>query len=109
MTNKFKIVCQKLRETKLAYDEAKFIMNYDVCKIKNAVSEITKQSEEENNQNKLTILIQQLKEENCIKDKKLCHMNMKIRDLEIEKKNNVLKINKQRKLIKNMKMENRSY
>lgn len=110
LTNKFKIVSQKLRETKIAYDEAKYIMNHDVYKIKNAVTEITKQSEEEdNNENKLTILVQQLKEENYIKDKKLYEMNMKIRDLEREKRSNVLKISTQKKLMRNMKMENKKY
>lgn len=107
LTNKFKIVCQKLRETKIAYDEAKYIMNHDVYKIKNSVTELIKPSEEEdNNQNKLKILVQQLKEENYIKNKKLYQLNMKVKNLELEKKS---KISTQKRLMRNMKIEKGKY
>lgn len=111
LTNKFYIVCKKLRETKIAFDEAKHIINHDVHKINNVVMDITKQSEEEkNNQKKMMFLAQQLKEEICIKDslhKELCQMNMKIIDLQRKNECNILKIHKQKKIIARMEVENR--
>lgn len=98
LPSKFKTVCEKLRETKIAYDEAKNMIQNDVSNIKNTVLAIVKLSEgKENNQYKdLALQVQKLKEINCLKDEELRRMNKKIKDLERENECNALKIDKHR-------------
>lgn len=95
---KFKIVCEKLCETKTALDEAKDIIQNDVCSIKNRVMAIEKLSVgEENKQYKvLELQARQLKETNCLKDEELRRMNKKFKELERENECNILKINEQK-------------
>lgn len=106
LSNKFKIVCEKLRETNDAFEEAKNIINDDIFNIENTVTNVKNLIEAEYNSQKTAIQIQQLIDDNRVKDEKICFMNKKIKKLQRENQYNVQKINKlkiesqERKLIK---------
>lgn len=110
LPSKLMIVCEKLRETKKAYDEAKNIIKNDIFSIKNSVVTIEKLVEVgENNQYKvLSNQVQKLKERNDMKDEELRFMKKKVKELERRNEYNLLKINKQKKklLESKLKIEN---
>lgn len=96
LSNKLMIVCNKLHETKCAFDEVKCFINNDVSSnIKRTETQISKLIEEEQKQQQMEIQVQQLKKENCIKDETLHHMNKKIKELQKDNEYNIAKINKQ--------------
>lgn len=99
LSSKFKIVCEKLRETKKEYSEAKNIIKNDILGIKNSVVSMEKLVERiENNQHKvLTLQVQKLKEANHIKDEELYFMKKKVKELERRNECHVSNINKQTK------------
>lgn len=99
---KFKIVCEKLQETKTAFDEAKNIINNDIFNIKNTASTFAKMTGVGHcSPQKMICQIQQLIEENGVKDEEIYCMNKKIKKLQKENEYNVLKINKLKKTVAN--------
>lgn len=105
LTNKFKVVCEKLQETKNAFDEAKNIINNDIFNIKNTLTTITQLKEIEHNPQKMVIKIQELIKENGLKDEGIYCMDKKIKKLQRENEFNVLKINKQKKQLQEWKLK----
>lgn len=108
LSSEFKIVCEKLRRTKTAYNEAKSIIKNDIFSIKDSIMTIGKLVEEEaNNQNKVHALqVQKLKETNHIKDEELRSMKKKVKELERRNECHVLKIDKQKKQLQELKCKN---
>lgn len=100
LSSKFKIVCEKLREMKKVYNDAKSIIKNDILSIKNSVVKMEKLVEGiDNNQHKvLTHQVQKLKETNHIKNKELYFMKNKVKELERRNECNVSKINTQKKI-----------
>lgn len=98
---KFKVVCEKLQETKIAFDEAKSIINNDIFNIKNTATKMSKMPGMECDPHKMMCQIQQLIEENGAKDEEIYCMSKKIKKLQKENECNILKINKLKKTIAN--------
>lgn len=96
LSNKLMTVCDKLRETRCAFDEAKCIINTDLFNIKSTVAEIIKLSKgEESKYSKIELEVQKLIEENCKKDESLLRMNKKIEKLQQDNECNILNTNRQ--------------
>jgi len=96
LSNKLMTVCDKLRETRCAFDEAKYIINTDLFNIKSTVAEMKKITKgEESKYNKIELEVKKLIEQNCKKDESLIRMNKKIEQLQQDNERNVLNMNKQ--------------
>lgn len=105
LSYKLMSVCEKLFDTKKAYDEIKYVINNDILNIENSLKPMMKLTEDDKNQQKMITQLQTLKEENRTREEKLCRMNKKIKEFERENERNLLKINKQKNQLKEWKLK----
>jgi len=106
--NKLKAICERLRETNIALDVTKSIINGDIRWIEDAVTSMTRKLEEagNNREHEMAIRVQQMKEENRVKDEEICHMKNVIDKLQRENGYNVSTIDEQNKLLLENKCKN---
>lgn len=82
-SDKMITVCDKLREAKCAFDEAKCVINIDLLSVKSTVAEIMKRIKGgESKYDKIELQVKKLIEENCHKDESLLQINKKIEELQ---------------------------
>jgi len=105
---KFNIVCKKLYEMKIAFNDVRNTINCDIFNIENSVDTIKRLSEAEKCKQKLLIQVHKLKDKNCLVDDELTRRNKKIKELQRENDFYLCKINKQKKQLQewNIKKEN---
>lgn len=108
LTAKFNIVCKKLYEMKIAFNDVRDTINCDIFNIGTEVDTIKRLSEAEECKQKLLIQVHKLKDKNCLVDDELSRSNKKIKELQRENEYYVCKIKKQKKQLQewNIKKEN---
>lgn len=89
LSNKLEIVCEKLRETDIAFNEAKNIINHNLYNIESSVTNMKDLTGAEHNPT-----IQKLIDDCRAKDEELYFANKKIKKLQRENQCNFQKINK---------------